>query len=70
MMAMASWVKPLAVPGPPPGPCEAKAALADSKVAAEAPAKASRDIECLRRDITISCVEAFAEDTRDSPGRF
>jgi hypothetical protein len=24
----------------------------------------------LRRDITISCVEAFAEDTHDSPGRF
>jgi phosphoribosylaminoimidazole-succinocarboxamide synthase len=53
-------VKPLAVPGPPPGPCEAKAALADNAVTT-AEAKASCDTSCLVRDdaMTISCDAKF-----------
>jgi hypothetical protein len=48
---MASWVKPLAVPGPPPGPCDAKAASAHAKPATiDAAAKAKCEIRCLVRD--------------------
>jgi hypothetical protein len=76
-MAIASWVKLLAVPGPPPGPWDAKAGLADSKaVIAGAAAKASCKIPGLFRGIfrddamTISCDEKLSEDTDDSLYRF
>src|SRR6266404_5570793 len=57
MMAIASWVKLLAVPGPPPGPCEAKAAPAHSEVrTVDAAAKAI--IRVVQDNvIAISCVE-------------
>src|SRR6266699_427689 len=59
MTAIASWVKLLAVPGPPPGPCEAKAAPAHSEVrTGDAAAKASCGIRAVRDDvIAISCVD-------------
>jgi hypothetical protein len=71
MMAIANCVKPLAVPGPPPGPCEAKAAVADNEVT-RADAKASCDSPSLVRDdaMTISCDAKFSEDTDDSLFRF
>jgi hypothetical protein len=49
-----------AVPGPPPGPCDAKAAVAHSKPVA---AKAKRDIAWLMRDdaMTISRDEGCRE---------
>src|ERR1017187_717878 len=59
-MAMTSWVKLPAVPGPPPGPCDAKAALAHNRPAAvDVVAKARRDLPSLIRDdaMTISCDE-------------
>jgi hypothetical protein len=58
MIAMANCVKPLAVPGPPPGPCEAKAAFAHSvAVTIDAAVAAMRDKRCLVRDdvMIISC---------------
>jgi hypothetical protein len=73
MIAMASCVKLLAVPGPPPGPCDAKATPAHDKPATvAAAAEAKRDIRCLVRDdaMTISCDEKFSEDTGDSLCRF
>ena len=73
MMAITSWVKLLAVPGPPPGPCEARAALAGSKTAVTAAvAKAIRDIRGVMRDevMTISCDGTFSEDTDDRLRRF
>jgi hypothetical protein len=72
-MAIASWVKLLAVPGPPPGPWDAKAGLADSKAAiAGAAAKASADIGSLVRfdAMIISCKERLSEDTGESLCRF
>jgi hypothetical protein len=42
---MTSCVKWLAVPGPPPGPWDAHAALAESKAAADVKATAKRDIQ-------------------------
>jgi hypothetical protein len=68
-MAMASCVKLLAVPGPPPGPCEAKAALAANKPAAvDEVTNATRDIRCIRRNhaMTISCDDQVAEDTDEN----
>ena len=45
MMAIANWVKLLAVPGPPPGPWEAKAGVTDKTAAiAGAMAKTKREI--------------------------
>jgi hypothetical protein len=57
---MATCVKPLAVPGPPPGPCDARAWPAENK-AIPAGAKAKRDIEGVFRDaaMTISCDGKF-----------
>jgi hypothetical protein len=58
MIAIASWVRGLAVPKPPPGPCDAKAASVDSKTAiAGIAAEAARDIRSLVRKnvMTISC---------------
>jgi hypothetical protein len=54
-MAMASWVKPLAVPGPPPGPWEAKAADV-AGAAMSVAVNARRDIRCIIPDngMTIS----------------
>jgi hypothetical protein len=66
---MASWVKWLAVPGPPPGPCDAKAAWAHSTLATvDAAIKAKRDVRCLALNgtMTIFCDEKFSEDTGDS----
>jgi hypothetical protein len=59
MTAMASWVKLLAVPTPPPGPCEAKAAPAHSDVTtADAVADANCGIRFVRDNvIAISCVD-------------
>jgi hypothetical protein len=60
MMAIASWVKLLAVPGPPPGPWDAKAAPAQSEArTVDAVAKASGGMRRPVRDnvIAISCVD-------------
>jgi hypothetical protein len=56
MTAMASWVKGLAVPSPPPGPCDANAAPADNEASVRVAVKAKRDIRCRVRDdvMTIS----------------
>src|SRR5947208_15755031 len=64
MIAIANCVKLLAVPGPTPGPCEAKAAPAHDRQATIAVA----DIRCLVRDdaVTISCGEKLSEDTDGS----
>jgi hypothetical protein len=53
---MASWVKPLAVPGPPPGPWEAKAADV-AGTAMSVAANARRGIRCIipANGTTISC---------------
>jgi hypothetical protein len=58
MIAMASCVKLLAVPGPPPGPWDARPWPAENK-AIPAGAKAKRDIQGIFRDdaMTISCDE-------------
>src|ERR1700682_3690881 len=63
-MAMTSCVKLLAVPGPPPGPCEAKAGPAhDRQTTIDGAAKAKRDIRCLMRGdaMTISGGEKLSE---------
>jgi hypothetical protein len=73
MIAIITCVKLLAVPGPPPGPCEAKAAFAHNKPAtADMAAKAKRDTRCLMEDdaMTISCGEKLSEDTDGSLSRF
>src|ERR1700722_6498313 len=59
MTAITSWMRSLAVPGPPPGPCEARAAPAGSKAAATA--APIRDIRGVKRDgvMTISCEGRF-----------
>jgi hypothetical protein len=70
-------VKPLAVPGPPPGPWDAKAALVHNKQAADV-AKAARDIrgnfrdDAILRDdaMTISCDRKRSEDTDGSLSGF
>jgi hypothetical protein len=66
MIAIANCVKGLAVPKPPPGPCEAKAAVAGSELAAiAAVAKTRREIRSLVpiEAMTISCDAKFPEDT-------
>ena len=73
MIAMASCVKPLAAPGPPPGPWDAKAALAHNRqAAANGVAKAACDIRGIFRDdvTTISCDRKLSEDTDGSLYRF
>jgi len=79
MIAIASWVKLLAAPGPPPGPWDAKAAFAHNKQAmANGVAKAAGDIrgnfrdEAILRDdaMTISCDRKRSEDTDGSLYRF
>jgi len=78
MIAIASCVKLLAVPGPPPGPWDAKAAFANKQVAANGAAKAACDIRgnfrddaILRDDVmTISCDRKRSEDTDGSLYRF
>jgi hypothetical protein len=71
MIAIVSCVKGLAVPRPPPGPCEAKAAVADSKLAAiAAVAKARCDPLVRNKAMIISCDAKFPEDTDDSLFRF
>jgi hypothetical protein len=72
-MAIASWVKLLAVPGPPPGPWDARAGLANNEAASiDVAAKAKADIRSIFRDdvMTISCDEKLSEDTDDSLYRF
>jgi hypothetical protein len=73
MNAIASWVKWPAVPLATPGPCEAKATVADEKAvtAAVAPT-AKRDLRCFVRGeaIAISCDQCVAEDTDKSLCRF
>ena len=68
---MASCVKLLAVPGPPPGPWDARAWPAENK-AIPAGATAKRDIQGIFRDdaMTISCDEKRSEDTDDSLCQF
>jgi hypothetical protein len=66
-------VKLLAVPGPPPGPCEANAASTpDRPATTSVAAKTNCDIRCLVRGdaMTISCGDKLAEDTDDSLCRF
>jgi hypothetical protein len=73
MIAIITCVKLLAVPGPTPGPCEAKAAFAhDNPATADMAAKAKRDIRCLVSDdaMTISCGEKLSPDTDGSLCRF
>jgi len=79
MIAIASCVKLLAVPGPPPGPWDAKAASAHNKqAAANGVAKAAGDIrgnfrdDAILRDdaMTISCDRKRSEDTDGSLYRF
>ena len=73
MIAIASCVKLLAVPGPPPGPCEAKAALAHNKTATtDEAANAKRDIRHPIKDdaMTISCDEKLSEDSGGILRRF
>ena len=73
MIAIASCVKLLAVPGPAPGPCEAKAALAHNKPATtDEAAKANRDSRCVMKydAMTISCDEKLSEDTGGILRRF
>jgi hypothetical protein len=73
IIAIASWVKWLAVPVATPGPCEAKAAAAHDKAATAAVAPAAkRDIRCLVRGevMAISCNQRVAEDTGKSLCRF
>src|ERR1700736_1067412 len=73
MIAIASWVKLLTVPGPPPGPCEAKAALAHNRLAsADVAAKTNCDTRCAVRDdaMAISCNVTLSEDRDDSVGGF
>jgi len=55
-MAIATWVRWLAVPIPPPGPCDASAELAHDTPATKAAAIAARDIELRMHDdvMTIS----------------
>jgi hypothetical protein len=62
---MAICVKPLAVPGPPPGPCEAKAVDVASEAASMDAVVIARWIRCLNRNdgMMISCGEKFSEDT-------
>src|ERR1700720_842956 len=71
MIAMASCVKLLAVPGPPPGPWDARAWPAENK-AIPTGAAAKGDIQGIFRDdaMTISCDEKRSEDTDDSLCRF
>src|ERR1700730_3396985 len=67
MMAMAIWVKPLAVPGPTPGPWDASAAFAHSNpAAADTMAKMKRDT----RDVAMTISRKLPEDTGDSLRRF
>jgi hypothetical protein len=73
MIAIASWVKWLAVPLATPGPCEAKAGLAHDNVATvEATPAAKRDIGCLvlGEAMAISWNQLVTEDTGDSLCRF
>jgi hypothetical protein len=58
MIAMISCVKGLAVPGPPPGPWEASAALAESMAAAgiSESAKGERQPRFTREAMSISRV--------------
>jgi hypothetical protein len=54
MIAMMSWVKGLAVPGPPPGPWEASAKLAESKAAADVNATANGECHFRGKAMMIS----------------
>jgi hypothetical protein len=72
-------VELLALPGPPPGPWDANAALAHNKqAAANGVTKAARDIrgnfrdDAILRDdaMTISCDRKRSEDTDGSLYRF
>jgi hypothetical protein len=66
-------VKLLAVPRPPPGPWDAKASPAHSKLpTVDAATSVHCDIpDIFRNDVmTISCDGSVAEDTDDSLGRF
>src|SRR5216683_8059648 len=65
-MAIASWVRPLAVPGPAPGPCDANAAPAQQKPATvEATTTAARKVRLLTAIhlMAISHDEHAVEDT-------
>jgi hypothetical protein len=65
-------MKLLAVPGPAPGPCEAKAALVHSEQFRLNAVHVSAVARCRARDVvmTISRDEKFPEDTADSLRRF
>lgn len=68
---MASCVKLLAVPGPPPGPWDAKAALAHDKLATvDVAAKAACDIRGIVRDEVMTISHKLSEDTAGSLYRF
>jgi hypothetical protein len=72
MIAITSCVKRLAVPGPPPGPWEARTAPVESKVAAGITPTAKGNLRRRFRDeaMTISYVETIAEDTQHRLRRF
>jgi len=63
MIAMISCVKWLAVPGPPPGPWEASARLAESKAAGDVNATAKGECHFRGEAMMISRDEKFAVDT-------
>jgi hypothetical protein len=72
MIAMTSCVKWLAVPGPPPGPWEASAALVESRAAADINATAKGELGCRFRDeaMMIFRDEKLQEDADRSMCRF
>src|ERR1700716_2675562 len=69
MTAMAIWVKLLAVPMPPPGPCDAKALAAGSSTA-DAAAMAARDSMGSFPDMAISRDSLIAEATDEDGAGF
>ena len=70
MIAITSCVKWLVVPGPPPGPWEASAQLAQSKAAGDVNATAKGECHFRGKTMMISRDEKLWEDTDRSMCRF
>jgi hypothetical protein len=72
MIAITNWVKWLAVPVATPGPCEAKAVVAQKAATAAVARRVERDIHCLIRGeaMAVSWDLRVAEDTGESLCRF
>jgi hypothetical protein len=73
MIAIAVWVKLVAVPRPPPGPWDARTGLTDSSaMPADAAAIAKREVRCLFRDdaMAISCDDALQKIRRTAYSGF